>query len=220
MHHVRIVEGRSGNAIIQVAENGQNSIILFPGANRMNDYAFVDAVLSEYSQGDLVLLQNEINMIDYIIDRAYERGMAVALNPSPFDRRILECSLEKVTFFLLNGIEGAQLTGRTDPERILDEMLSRWPSARVVLTLGEHGAIYRDAKQTYTHSAYKVKVEDTTAAGDTFTGYFLAAVTEGASVENGLMLASIASSIAVSQKGAVCSIPTRKQISATWPKPF
>lgn len=213
-HLIRTVAERSGSAIIQVSSDGQNSILLFPGANRENDMSYIEHVLSACSPGDLILLQNEINLIDFVIDRAYELGLTIALNPSPFDAHILSCNLDKVTFFLLNEVEGAQLTGRKEPEEILSEILCRWPRARIVLTLGACGVLYRDSVQSHAHSAYAVKVEDTTAAGDTFTGYFLASAAKGLPIQAALELASVASSLTVSHKGATCSIPTREQVLA------
>ena len=139
---------------------------------------------------------------------AFDKGLEIAFNPSPMDNAILKYHLEKLTWFLLNEIEGGQITGETDPEKITDQMLAMYPRARIVLTLGKQGVLYRDKNERCTHGIYDVPVVDTTAAGDTFTGFFLACATSGASIPEALRLASIASSIAVSRKGAAISIPT------------
>lgn len=210
--HIKEVDERSGNAIIQVSEKGQNSIVLFGGANRKNEKAHVDAVLSQFEAGDAVLLQNEINLVEYIIEQAAEKGMIIVLNPSPFDSALNACDLGKVSIFLMNEVEGEQITGESQPQKILDEIKVLYPRVKTVLTLGKAGAAYQDEAVSCTHGTYDVKVVDTTAAGDTFTGYFLAATMEGRPPEQALEIASIASSIAVSRKGAVASIPYRREV--------
>lgn len=92
---IRNVETRTGNAIIQVDTNGQNCIILYPGANRCMEKSFIDEVLGAFSEGDYLLLQNEINNLPYIIDSAYAKGMKIILNPSPMDDQVLACDLSK-----------------------------------------------------------------------------------------------------------------------------
>lgn len=211
---VRTAGTRTGNAIIQVSAKGQNSIVLYPGANRAITREYADGVLADFGPGDLLLLQNEVNLVDYLIDRAHERGMTIALNPSPFDERMLACDLRKVDIFLLNEVEGAQISGREDPLEILPEMLSRFPGSRIVLTLGKSGVLYGEGETRLSHGVYDVPVVDTTAAGDTFTGFFLASALGGETVAEALRLASAASSLAVSKKGASSSIPTIEEVRA------
>lgn len=211
---VRTVETRTGNAIIQVSAKGQNSIVLYPGANRAVTREYADEVLAGFGGGDLLLLQNEINMVDYLIDRAHAQGMTIALNPSPFDERMLACDLSKVDIFLLNEVEGAQITGKEDPSEILPEMLARFPGSRIVLTLGKSGVLYGEGELRLSQGVYDVPVVDTTAAGDTFTGFFLAAALGGEPVKEALRLASVASSLAVSKKGASASIPAIEAVRA------
>lgn len=204
---LRTVDVDTGSAFIQVDANGQNSIVLNGGANRANTEAFCDEVLAQYGQGDLILLQNEINCIGYLIDQAYERGMLVALNPSPMNEAVTACDLSKVSLFIMNEDEGEQITGRTEPEDILAAMRQLYPQARVVLTLGSKGSVYQDAEQSLTQPAFRVKAVDTTAAGDTFTGYLLAAMARGCSMAECLELASKAAALAVMKEGAARSIP-------------
>jgi len=210
--YIRKSSVRSGNAIIQLSRSGQNSIVLFGGANRQNSKEFIDEVLSDFEEGDYILLQNEMNLLDYMIDKAYAKKMQIVLNPSPYNESIEKCDLEKVSIFLLNEVEGMQITGESEAEKILPAMQHKYPHARIVLTLGKLGVMYSDSEKTASHGIYDVKVVDTTAAGDTFTGYFLASVIAGKTVEEALRLASIASSLAVSQKGAVDSIPPLEEV--------
>ena len=147
--YVKKIEGKSGHTIIQVDKNGQNCILLYGGANKKITKEYIDSVLDEFERGDLIVLQNEINMLDYIIDRAFEKGMMIILNPSPYNEAIEKCSLNKVTLFFINEIEGAQITGEKEPDRILKKFSRMYPKAEVVLTLGGDGAVYQKRGQRY-----------------------------------------------------------------------
>lgn len=209
---VRLLDMPSGHAVIQVDRNGENSIILFSGANRAVDETQIDAVLSHFEAGDYLILQNEINELDTIIHKAHEKGMQIVLNPSPMDHRIAELPLEKVSIFMLNEIEGNAITGHEEPEDILDGLKSRFPHARVVLTLGSKGSIYMEGDQRIRQGIYPVKAVDTTAAGDTFTGFFISALLRGMTPAQALDVAARASSIAVSREGAAPSIPSWEEV--------
>ena len=209
---IRTIPGKSGHTIIQVDKDGQNCILLFGGANRSITKEFVDEVLSHFEKGDILLLQNEINLLDYIIERAYEKKLTIILNPSPYNEALKSCDFSKVSMFLLNEVEGAQVTGQPEPEKILEELRRLYPDAKIILTLGSAGAVYQDAKVQYRQSIFPVKAVDTTAAGDTFTGYFIASILEGMSVPDGLRMAARASSVAVSRAGAAASIPLRREV--------
>ncbi|MBP3704456.1 MAG: ribokinase [Clostridia bacterium] len=206
------IEGRGGHTIIQVDKNAQNAILLFGGSNRAVTAEYADEVLSHFSAGDLLLMQNEISAVPHIIDRAFEKGMEIWLNPSPMDEGVFECDLTKVSGFFLNEIEGAELTGSDDPETILNLMVEKFPRAAVVLTLGENGAWYaKDGMRVYC-PAEKTTAVDTTAAGDTFTGYFLRGMLDGLSPAAALQLAAKASAVTVSRSGASPSIPKYEEL--------
>ncbi len=210
--HILRVEERSGSAFIQVGAGGENSIVLFGGANRRNKREYVDTVLAHFKAGDILLLQNEINLVDYLIEVAAAKGMRIVLNPSPFDESLAACDLGKVSLFMLNEIEGELMSGEKEAEAILDRLCQLYPNAGFVLTLGERGAFYRTATTKARQEIFPAKVVDTTAAGDTFTGYFLAARTEGQTPADALRLAAAASAIAVSRQGAAVSIPRRAEV--------
>lgn len=212
LKHTKTIETSTGHAIIQIDKNGQNCILLFGGANQEMTKEFIDNVLSDFEEGDIILLQNEINMLDYIIDSAYERGMKVILNPSPFNDLVEKCDLSKVYLFFANEVEGYQITGEKEPEAILDAVKEKYPEAKIVLTLGGDGACYQDGDLRVYQDVFPVDVVDTTAAGDTFTGYFIASMIKGMDPAEGLKLASKASSIAVSRKGAAPSIPVFDEV--------
>lgn len=209
---VQVSDVPTGNAIIQVDKNGQNCIVLYPGANRNMDKEFVDDVLSKFDEGDLIVLQNEINLLDYIIDKAYEKKLRIVLNPSPFDSRLYSCDLKKVTYFFINEVEGEQITGEKDPDKILAKMKESYPDSRVVLTLGSDGSRYSGPEGEFSQPIFKVSAVDTTAAGDTFSGFFMAGIAKGKGVSDCLRMAACASAIAVTRKGAGASIPSVSEV--------
>ena len=202
----------TGHAVIQVSERGQNCILLHRGANYELDKAFVDRALAAYGEGDILVLQNEVAQLPYIMESAHQKGMRIAFNPSPIGPEIDACPLETVSWFLLNEIEGAALSGEKDHAMVLNAMAQKYPNAAIVLTVGKNGVLYKDKTQTLRHGIYKVPVVDTTAAGDTFTGFFIGLTAQGENPTEALRLASVASSIAVSRAGASVSIPTLAQV--------
>ena len=197
----------TGHAIIQVDANGQNCIIVEPGANGTVDPDDIAAFLEGYGTGDILLTQNEISHMPEVLRAAHEKGLTVALNPSPFSAEILSWPLECVDIFLVNEIEGEALSGESAPEKILDTLRRRFPRAAIVLTLGHDGAMYADKTERFSVPARRVTAVDTTAAGDTFTGYFLAMLLRGGTPKNAMEIAATAAAIAVTRPGAVPSIP-------------
>ena len=210
--YIRKIAVPTGHAIIQRDKNAQNCILLYGGANQCLTEEYVDEVLADFGADDILLLQNEVNMMPYIVDKAYERGMTIALNPSPFNEKLEAVDMGKISIFLLNEVEGGQITGLTQPDDIIAKLLEMYPSARIVLTLGGDGAVYADAHQKHYQPIFKVQAVDTTAAGDTFSGYFLAGLCEGMDIPAVLRMSAKASSIAVSREGAVPSIPYRAEV--------
>lgn len=211
---IRQVDAPDGHTIIQVDRHGQNSILLYGGTNQMLTEAFVDEILDHFSPEDILLLQNEVNLLPYIVERAYAKGMQIALNPSPFNEKLNAVDLSKIQILLLNEVEGQQLTGSAEPEEILDRLQRRYPQARLVLTLGKAGAIYAGEGRRLHQLAFSVQAVDTTAAGDTFTGYFLAGLLEKLPMEQVLARSARAAAIAVTRPGAVPSIPNRAEVLA------
>ena len=209
---VEVLMESTGHAIIQVDASGQNCILLYGGANQLLTKEYIDDVLKDYGKDDILLLQNEVNNLDYIIDFAYEKGLQIVLNPSPYDSALDACDMTKISLFLLNEVEGKQMTGYEEPDDILTKLSKIYPNAKVVLTLGENGSVYQYDGERYAQKAYSVDAVDTTAAGDTFTGYFIAGMVEGKSPKECLDLAAKASSIAVTRQGAAPSIPYRKEV--------
>ena len=211
--YIKKTEGKTGHAIIQIDKNAQNCIILFGGTNEMLTEEYVDEVIKDFDEGDILLLQNEVNMLPYIVEKAYEKGMKIALNPSPFNEKLDDVDMSKISYFLMNEVEGAQITGLTEPDDILTKVVEMYPEAKIVLTLGGDGAIYADKDVRYHQPIFKVEAVDTTAAGDTFTGYFLTGIIEGMDIPDILKMSAKASSIAVTRERAAPSIPYRNEVT-------
>jgi ribokinase len=224
--------GATGQALIQLDSVRQNAIVLFPGGNARIEAPEIRRCLEGFGPGDLVLLQNEINCTAEIMRAAKERGISIGLNPSPCDEGIAKLPLELADTLFVNEIEGAALAAYSGPagaaepsgtgagdgfgERIyrdiLEALVGKFPAAEIILTAGRAGAFYGFGEKRARGNITEVPVADTTAAGDTFTGYFIAGRARGFSVEKTLALACKAASIAVSRKGAMPSIPFAEEV--------
>lgn len=211
---IREVSDGSGHAIIQLADSGANSIIIYGGANLQITPQMINETLANFDVGDYILLQNEISNVDYAIQAAKKCGMKVAFNPSPISEELLNYPLELVDLFILNELEGQTLSGIQSEkgEEVMAALAERFPQAIIVLTLGEKGAMYHGNGQDLTCKAHKVSVVDTTGAGDTFCGYFLACTMKGMPPKEALETATRASALAIGKKGAAVSIPTLVQV--------
>ncbi|MGD1823587.1 MAG: ribokinase [Pleomorphochaeta sp.] len=213
-YYVKDVESPSGHTIIQVNKEGNNCILLYPGANDLQDVEFVNEVFDNFGSNDYLVLQNEINNMDLIVEKAHEKNMKIFLNPSPFNEKIETLNLNHIDYFLLNEIEASLMCNENsdDINILINKLRKKYPNAKFVLTLGKDGVIYFDSESIYSHGIYDVEVVDTTAAGDTFTGYFIASISKGLDIEKTLELASIASSISVTKNGAALSIPSLNEV--------
>ena len=212
--YLRRGEVPTGHAIIQVDDVGENSIILFPGANRTITSAHIAAVVAAAEPGDIMLLQNEINGNAEIITQAAAAGMEVALNLAPFDpAAAAELPLSQLRFLIVNESEGAGLAGETAPTAILDIMTRRLPQTAVILTLGGDGVICGQGAERIKVAAPRTHVVDTTSAGDTFIGYFLTAYRQGKPMKRCLEEGCAAAAVTVSRPGAAESIPRRAELA-------
>ena len=207
------VEGKTGHAIIQRDGDGQNCILLYGGANQKITREQVDQAMEHFQAGDFLILQNEINEIAYIMEKAHEKGMKIVLNPSPMDEKIGGYPLEYVDYFLLNEIEAGDICREQgEGEELLKKLSAMFPKAKIVLTLGGDGSMYKDGDLVRKQPIYRVPVVDTTAAGDTFTGFFIGGLMQGEDPKTALDHAAKAAAIAVSRPGAAPSIPDRSEL--------
>lgn len=208
---------RTGNAIIQNDDEGDNCIVLFGGANQAITKEQVDEVFKDFTNEDYLLIQNEINELSYIVEKAKEEGMKIILNPSPMNEKIMKLPLDQIDYFILNEIEAMQILEMDKPEEIDGKYIAsllheRFKDATIVLTLGSEGAVCISDDEYVEQSIYKVKAIDTTAAGDTYTGYFIAGILNGKTIKESMDIASKASAIAVTRQGAAPSIPVLEEV--------
>ena len=219
---IAIGEVPTGHAIIQVADDGENAIVLFGGANRAWTRDDVDRLIAGASAGDILLLQNEINMMPEIMQAAADAGMRLAMNPAPMEPEVKDYPLQLLDWLVVNEIEGRELAGlslddRSDEadESVAAELRRLYPRAVIVMTLGKKGVIRVDESGMIRSSfPDQGPIVDTTGAGDTFMGYFLAGEVEGLTAEAGLLRACAAGALAVTRKGATTGIPYLDEVNA------
>lgn len=205
-------DGPNGHAIIQVEKSGQNCIILYGGTNRQVTQDYVDEVLSHFEKGDVLVLQNEISNMPYIMQKAHEKGLRIAFNAAPYGPEVLEYPLETVTWLIVNEVEGAGLSGKEDFSDIAEALVRKHPGVTVMLTMGKSGCLYKSAEETVRVPACHVDAVDTTAAGDTFIGYFVRGMIENLPARETLRQATVASAIAVTRPGAADSVPALSEV--------
>ncbi|WP_300774224.1 ribokinase [uncultured Acetatifactor sp.] len=206
------VEDIQGNAVIQVDRSGENCILLFGGSNRDITPEMVRKVMERFEPGDYLVLQNEVSCLPEMVAEAKARGMKVVLNPSPFEESLLHLDFNAIAWLLVNEVEAEQISGKKDPDAAWQLIHGKYPGLSMVVTLGKEGAVCYTPEGRTEQKAYLSSVVDTTAAGDTFTGYFLTTLTEGMEIGECMRRASRAASISVSRAGAAVSIPGRQEV--------
>jgi ribokinase len=209
---MKVDAGPTGHANIQVTPEGENSIVLFGGANRTITESDIDETLEDAQPGEFLLIQNEISALDYLIDKACGKKMRVVFNAAPMTGDVNELPLETIELLVINEIEGFELTTKTEPEDIIATLSSRFASTNILLTLGAAGSIYAGNGDSVFQPAMQVEAKDTTAAGDTYVGFFLAGYSAGNSVEECLTLATSAAAVCVTRAGAATSIPSLDEL--------
>ncbi len=212
--HVSIASSPSGHAIIQINPEGENAIFIHGGTNLDDHISLLEEGLATAEPGDWLLIQNETSGNLKAIEIAKLRSMRVAFNMAPMNQRALDLPLKDIDLFIVNETEGAALTGEQTPERILDQVAKTFPDAQIVLTLGEQGAWYQNAKTRQHAPARQVQVVDTTGAGDTFTGFFLAGLINGLEPLASLHQGCAAAGISVERPGAATSIPSLDEVKS------
>ncbi len=208
---------KTGHAIIQTTADGENCILLFSGANRCVTKAQIDLVLERFDCGDMLVLQNEISEIPYLIRQAKNKGMRVAFTPAPMQEDVRSYPLEETDYILLNETEAAALAAaersrKTTADDLADRLSETYPNVHFVMTLGSAGALCFHGQERVFQSAFRVKAVDTTAAGDTFAGFFLQSIAAGKEIREALATAAKAAAVCVTRKGASPSIPDRKEL--------
>lgn len=202
----------TGHAVIQVVPGGENAIVLHAGANGDIGDDHVARALGSARAGDWFLCQNETSSVAASLRMAREAGLRTAYNAAPAAPDISRDCLDHVDFLFVNETEVAALAGKGEAKKAAEQIRADHPLLTVVLTLGAAGAIWIGPGQTLHVPASPCEVVDTTAAGDTFTGYCLAALMRGELPSDALLLASRAAAFCVSRHGAASSIPRMHEL--------
>ena len=206
----------SGHTVIQVDKNGQNCILLYGGANQSLQKDHIKQVLSKFTAGDLLMLQNEVNNLDFMMEEASARGIQIAFNVSPFHTDLLKLPLHLCSYLLVNEIEAAGIalcSPDEKPEKLLSSLEQNLPDVNIVLTLGSRGSIFKPVgSDPLYQDIFKVQAIDTTASGDTYTGFLLGSLLQGKNAKDALKIAACAAAIAVTRKGAAPSIPSLQEV--------
>ena len=211
--HLGITNTPTGQAILQIDPSGENAIIILGGANLAAHEHLIDAALNDATGDEILLIQNETSGNEAAIRQAKAKGLQVAFNMAPMNANARALPLALIDYFIINETEGEALTGKTEPSEICDAVLDQYPHSAVVLTLGPAGVLFRTAERNLSQPAYPVETVDTTGAGDTFTGYFLATLMKTKQVELALQTAAAAAALSVTQPGAATSIPTLHDVN-------
>ncbi len=201
------VGGATGHAVIQVDPSGQNAIVIHGGANARVTPENFDAFFNGFGSGDHFLCQNETSSVPDALARARTEGLTVWFNPAPVTAAVASYPLEAVDWLIVNETEGSALSGAETPESIVETLRNRFPHLSVVLTLGGKGVVIASGGSYSRIPAERVEAVDTTAAGDTFIGYFIAAVVDGADLEDAARRAARAAAVCVTRPGAADAIP-------------
>lgn len=204
--HIAEIDVPTGHANIVVDRDGENSIVLFQGANAHLTEAVIGAALTEASPKDFLLIQNETNGQEYAAATAQALGLRVVYAAAPFDAAAIERLIGRIDLLVLNEVEAAQLESAKGKE------ICALGISDVIVTLGEKGCKWVSNAGEKRFDAYPADAVDTTGAGDTFTGYLVAGLDRGMSMETAIDLALKAGSLMVMRRGTADVIPDLKEI--------
>lgn len=218
---IKKTEVDTGIAYITIDKAGENSIVVHPGANFAITKEQIHENINLFKEADYCLLQLEIpiSIIKEILVVCKNNDVAVLLNPAPFSERIDDFILKNIDFYIPNETEflhtiGANLDHKYELSYFKQKGLefSDKYNLTLIITLGSRGALLIKDNTTSLIPAQKVSPVDTTAAGDSFIGSFLSALSEGTSIKKAMNFASKVAALTISRKGAVSAIPYRSEI--------
>jgi ribokinase len=206
VQHIARIEEPTGHANITVDAAGENNIVMFSGANVQLTEAIIGAALTEASPRDVLLMQNETNGQEYAATTAQALGLRVVYAAAPFDAQAVARLAGRIDLLVLNEVEAAQL------EADRGAGVAALGIADVVVTLGARGCKWVSNTGEKAYDAYPAEAVDTTGAGDTFTGYLVAALDRGMDMEAAIDLALKAGALMVMRRGTADVIPDLKEI--------
>jgi len=214
--HVEPTSSTSGTALIVVADNGQNSIVVTPGANADVTVVYLASKADLLRQAGMVLAQLEIPLasVEWLGSFCHEAGVPFMLDPAPA-RKLPASLFPLISWFTPNETEAAFYAGGATGEEEVLERLFAMGLQRVVLKQGERGSLVADAAGARIRIApHAVTAVDTTAAGDVFNGAFAVGLARGSDAAASARLASVASALSVTRHGAQPSMPSAQEVEA------
>jgi len=213
-HVIKDPTAPTGIAMITVAPDGENMIVVASGANAKVSEEDVNDAHSLMGEVDIMLTQMEcpLETITAAIELAHVNNLPVILNPAPA-QPLSKDLLSKVEYLTPNQTELALLTGEGDLEAGV-EKLRTWGVQNIVITLGSEGARVISKKIDLHLPAFEVTAVDTTAAGDAFNGALAVAIAEGEPLLDAVRYGMAAGGLAATKRGAQPSLPTREEVEA------
>ena len=211
--NLKISKQNTGVACITIdTHTAENRIVIVPGSNMDITREDIDKI--DFSKFDFLLIQleNPIDTVCYAMKKAKDHGLTVVLNPAPY-HDVPKTAFKDIDFFIPNEHELEFFTSEVNGDfKQRAESLLKQGIKRVIVTLGEKGSLYVDENTSFVVAPHKVDAIDTTGAGDSYCGAFLTALSEDQDVKSAMEFASKASSITVTRKGAIASLPHRSDI--------
>ena len=213
---IELSDASTGTAWICVNEEGDNSIVVIPGANKQVDIPYIEKNLSELQKAEMVILQLEIPIetVCFAAKEAKQQGKLVILDPAPAKAGLPAELFSYVDILKPNETELAILTGMDASAKVEDMVkeLRKLYKGTLVVSMGEKGVLIDDGEHSFRLPARKVAVVDTTAAGDSFVAGMALKLVENQSLEEAIEYAQKLASIVVSRSGAQSSIPTAEEV--------
>ncbi len=209
--NIAVLDTETAQAIIMVDAEGENAIVLHPGANAEIPQVTLQAAMAEAETGDWLVIQNETNLQRTAAKLGKKLGLQVAYAAAPFDAERVQAVLPYLDFLILNAVEADQL------QRATGQAPGDFAVRDVIVTRGAEGADWYGTSGKDHFPALKVDAIDTTGAGDTFTGYVLAGLDRGMPMAQAIMQATKAGALMVMRHGTADVIPDLSEVQAFQP---
>ncbi len=215
---VEFSEDMTGTAFINVSQEGDNNIVVYPGANKDIDIEQIERNRHIIENSKICIIQMEIpyEIVRYVANICYEKGVKLIFNPAPASREIEDDVLKKSYILIPNETELFILIGEEKPcfdtiDEAIEKLYNRGIN-KLIVTLGEKGSILYDGKEKIYFESKRVQAVDSTAAGDSFVGALATALVEGKTLTESIEFATVAAALTVTKFGAQSSLPTRKEV--------
>lgn len=215
---MEVSDGITGSAFINVSESGDNNIVVYPGANNDLNVEQIEKYREIIEKSKVCVLQMEIpyEVVKYVVNLCYEKGVKVVFNPAPATKEIEEDLISKTHILIPNETELFILAEEDDislekVEEVARKILNKG-CENLIVTLGSKGSMYLQEDKVQYFESKKINAVDTTAAGDSFVGALVTGIVEGKSIPESIDFASYVAALTVTKLGAQNSLPTKKEV--------